>query len=58
MAKRNPLIAVLLSLFLPGTGQLYNRQPNKAILLYAMLLGKPLYIYWSRNKTRVGREIK
>jgi len=42
MAKRNPLIAVLLSLFLPGTGQLYNRQPNKAILLYAMLLMLPI----------------
>ena len=39
---KNPLIAALLSILLPGAGQLYNRQSNKTILFYAMLLLLPI----------------
>jgi len=39
---KNPLIAALLSILLPGAGQLYNRQPNKTILFYTMLLLLPI----------------
>ncbi|MGH7598015.1 MAG: signal peptidase I [bacterium] len=39
---KNPLIATLLSVLLPGAGQLYNRQPNKTILFYAALLLLPI----------------
>jgi signal peptidase I len=42
MIKRNPLIATLLSTILPGTGQLYNRQPNKTIWFYSASLLLPI----------------
>ncbi len=40
--QKNPLIATLLSILLPGAGQLYKRQPNKTILFYALLLLLPI----------------
>jgi signal peptidase I len=42
MIKRKPFIATLLSTILPGTGQLYNRQPNKTIWFYSALLLLPI----------------
>jgi len=46
--QKNPLIATLLSILLPGAGQLYNRQPNKTILFYVTLLLLPI-IFVSLN---------
>jgi len=40
--QQNPLIVTLLSILLPGAGQLYNRQPHKTILFYATLLLLPI----------------
>src|SRR5262245_46756614 len=42
MIKLKPLIATLLSIILPGTGQLYNRQPNNTIFLYLTVLLLPI----------------
>ena len=33
---RNPIIAFILSLFIPGLGQLYNGKLAKAILLFLL----------------------
>jgi len=45
---KNSQIAAVLSILLPGAGQLYNRQPNKTILFYAALLLLPI-IFVSLN---------
>lgn len=42
--RRNPFIAFLLSLLLPGMGQLYNGQFRKAILVLFLRLGN-LYVF-------------
>lgn len=39
---RNWLIAFLLSLFIPGLGQVYNGQPNKAAIFFCLILIVPV----------------
>lgn len=36
--KRNPTIAMMLSLFVPGLGQLYNGEPVKAAILFGLFM--------------------
>lgn len=40
--KRNGFIALILSLFLPGLGQIYNGQAKKAFLFFSLFLILPL----------------
>ena len=41
MMKRNPIIASLLSFFVPGLGQIYNHKPERgaAILIAVLIVG-------------------
>ena len=53
-ALKKPLIATVLSMFLPGSGQVYNRQKRKALVWYVIffllpnlfVLCKCLYSFW------------
>ena len=40
--RKNPLIAATLSIFIPGAGQIYNRQARKALVWYAIFFLLPL----------------
>ena len=42
--RRNPIAATLLSIFIPGLGQIYNREINRALALYTALLLLPLLL--------------
>ncbi|MDH5742195.1 MAG: DUF5683 domain-containing protein, partial [Candidatus Aminicenantes bacterium] len=52
--RKNPIIAAALSIVLPGAGQIYNRQKNKALLWYVVffmlpvlfILCKCLHSFW------------
>jgi signal peptidase I len=48
---RNGFIAFLLSLLLPGLGQVYNGQPKKAIIFFGLLLFFPLLFGITRATT-------
>jgi signal peptidase I len=48
---RNGFIAFLLSLILPGLGQVYNGQPKKAIIFFGLLLFIPLVFGLTRGTT-------
>lgn len=48
---RNGFIAFLLSLLLPGLGQVYNGQPKKAIIFFGLLLFLPLIFGLTRGTT-------
>lgn len=48
---RNGFIAFLLSLLLPGLGQVYNGQPKKAIIFFGLLLFIPLVFGLTRGTT-------
>lgn len=48
---RNGFKAFLLSLLLPGLGQIYNGQPKKAIILFLLLLLFPLLFGLTRGTT-------
>ena len=48
---RKGFIAFLLSLVLPGLGQIYNGQPKKAIIFFGLLLFIPLLFGLSRGTT-------
>jgi signal peptidase I len=48
---RNAFIAFLLSLLLPGLGQVYNGQPKKAIILFSLLLLSPTIFGLTRGAT-------
>jgi signal peptidase I len=48
---RNGFIAFLLSLPLPGLGQVYNGQPKKAIIFFGLLLFIPLVFGLTRGTT-------
>lgn len=48
---RNGFIAFLLSLLLPGLGQVYNGQPKKAIIFFGLLLFFPLVFGLTRGST-------
>ncbi len=53
-SSKNPLIAAVLSIVLPGAGQIYNRQKRKALLWYVVffllpilsILSRCLYFFW------------
>lgn len=52
---RNPFIAFIISLFVPGLGQLYNGKLAKALTLLAITLLIPiLFSYFGNNKTFSG----
>src|SRR5262245_57688651 len=42
--RRNPVAATLLSIFIPGLGQIYNGEINRALTLYTALLLLPLLL--------------
>ncbi len=42
--KRNPLVAFVLSLVMPGLGQVYNGQVNKAVICFAVTLLIPVLL--------------
>ncbi len=48
---RNGFIAFLLSLILPGLGQVYNGQPKRAIIFFGLLLFFPLLFGLTRGTT-------
>lgn len=48
---RNWVIAFLLSLILPGLGQVYNDQPKKAIIFFGLLLLFPFLFGITRGIT-------
>ena len=48
---RNGFIAFLLSLALPGLGQVYNGQPKKAAIFFGLLLFFPLLFGFTRGTT-------
>lgn len=48
---RNGFIAFLLSLLLPGLGQVYNGQPQKAVIFFCLLLLFPLLFGLTRGTT-------
>lgn len=48
---RNAFIAFLLSLLLPGLGQVYNGQPKKAIIFFVLFLLSPLIAGLTRGTT-------
>ena len=48
---RNGFIAFLLSLLLPGLGQVYNGQPKKAIVFFGLLLFFPFVFGLTRGTT-------
>lgn len=48
---RNGFIVFLLSLLLPGLGQVYNGQPKKALIFFALLLFFPLLFGLTRGTT-------
>lgn len=43
-AERSPALAVGLSLLLPGSGQLYNRQPTKAGIHFGLFAGAVAWV--------------
>ena len=58
--KKNPILAGILSFFVTGTGQMYNGEVGKGILLFLgsvvlwfVLMGWTVWIYsiWEANKT-------
>lgn len=52
---RNPIIAFIISLFIPGLGQLYNSKLAKAILLFLLTFLIPvLFSFFGNNKTFFG----
>ena len=48
---RNSLVAFLLSILTPGLGQVYNGQPNKAILFFIGVLFVPILFGFTRAIT-------
>lgn len=43
--RRNPFAALLLSLIVPGLGQIYNKEPTKGIVVMSACLGLGLLAY-------------
>ena len=43
--RRNPFVALVLSLIVPGLGQIYNKEPAKGIVVMSMCVGLGLLAY-------------
>lgn len=44
--RSSPFVALLLSLILPGLGQIYNREVKKGLIIFGCALGLALLTYW------------
>lgn len=53
-ARKNPLLALLLSAVVPGLGQFYNAEPAKGLVIAGMCLALALGTYWLPGLTRIS----
>lgn len=51
--ERNSVLALLLSLILPGLGQIYNREIKKGLVIFACCLSLGLVGYWLAGLNRI-----
>ena len=52
-ARRRPLLALALSVLVPGLGQLYNGEVGKGLVIIGSCLGLGLLIYWQSGLNRI-----
>ena len=52
-ARRRPLLALALSVLVPGLGQFYNREVGKGLVIIGSCLGLGLLIYWQAGLNRI-----
>src|SRR3989304_3426680 len=52
-ARRSPLLALALSVFVPGLGQLYNKETRKGLVIIGSCLGLGLLIYSQSGLNRI-----
>jgi len=52
-ARRNPLLALVLSAIVPGWGQIYNEEARKGLVIIGSCLGLGLLIYSQSGLNRI-----
>ena len=52
-ARRNPLLALVLSAIVPGLGQIYNEEARKGLVIIGSCLGLSMLIYWQSGLNRI-----
>src|SRR5437763_552202 len=44
--RKNPITALVLSVIVPGLGQIFNEEKKKGLVIFASCLGLALLTYW------------
>jgi hypothetical protein len=52
--RKNPIAALMLSVFVPGLGQIFNRESKKGIVILASCLGLGLLTYWLSGLNKIS----
>ncbi len=52
--SRNPLLATILSLFIPGAGQLYLRDRPRGLAIFITAIVSAILIYWAQDNFRMA----
>ncbi|HLN86453.1 MAG TPA: DUF5683 domain-containing protein [Candidatus Limnocylindrales bacterium] len=53
-SRTSPFAALVLSAVLPGLGQIYNRETQKGLVIFASCLGLALFTYWLSDFNKIG----
>jgi hypothetical protein len=56
-ARSNPFIALLLSLIVPGLGQVYNREIKKGLVIFGFGLSLGLLSYWISGFNKIAASL-
>jgi len=54
---RNPFLALLLSVILPGLGQIYNREIKKGLVIFGSGLSLGLLSYWLSGFNKIAAAV-
>ncbi|MGE5817211.1 MAG: hypothetical protein ACM37Z_04240 [Deltaproteobacteria bacterium] len=52
--QKNPIAALMLSVIVPGLGQIFNRETKKGFIILVSSLGLGLLIYWLSGLNKVS----
>jgi hypothetical protein len=52
--RKNPLLALLLSIILPGLGQIYSREIKKGLVIFGSGLSLGLLTYWLSGFNKIA----
>jgi hypothetical protein len=52
--RKSPTAALMLSVIVPGSGQVFNRESKKGIMIFASCLGLGLLAYWLSGLNKVS----